>query len=131
MAHTPKYGVREVKKTGVLDEKRFFMLLSHQCDFVEPKIVKKFYMGLVRHLTGELRKNGIVRLPHLGDIALVKKKDGMGWAGKHQVILKGQYLLKFYSCKQWRTYFSKLGQRDGLEGALDPREKLLNKDLVE
>ena len=124
-----KIKVGNFRKTGLLKEERFFKLLSQNCNYSSPETTKDFYMGLVRHLTKELRKNGIVRLPHLGDFALVKKKDSLGWAGPRQVILKGKYLLRFYVNESWSGYFTKLSKTPGVEGNLDPREKILNIEL--
>lgn len=129
MAHTPQIDVRALAKKGVLDEDRFFRLLSEQNNYVDTKTIKDFYMGLVRLATQELRQNGVVRLPHLGDFALVKQKDRMGWAGQFQTMLQGKYMLKFYPKETWRRYFSKLSEKTGREGALDPREKLLNREI--
>jgi len=129
MPHTPKIGLRELQKKGVLNEDRFFMLLAEHCNYVSPETLRDFYMGLVRHITKELRKNGVVRLPHLGDFALVKQKDKLGWAGKYQRMLEGKYMLKFYALQVWRQYFIGLSEKPGLEGFLDPREKVLNKKL--
>ena len=125
MAHTPKIGIQELKKRGHLDEKVFYRLLGEQCNFMAPEAVKDFYMGLVRHLTSELRKNGVVRLPQLGDMYLLKQKDSYGWMGKVQGQIRGRYMLKFKGNEAWRAYFTKLAEKDGREGALDPREKLL------
>jgi hypothetical protein len=129
MAYTPPIGIRELGKNGFLDEDRFFRLLSEENNYVDPKTVKDFYMGLVRLLSKELKERGVVRLPHLGDMALVKQKDKLGWAGKFQAMVLGKYMLKFYPQDSWRKYFTKLSERPGREGALDPREKLLNKEL--
>lgn len=129
MAHTPPIDLRELAKKGILDEDRFFTLLSAENNYVDPGTTRDFYMGLVRLLTKELRKNGVVRLPHLGDMALVKAKDKIGWAGQYQRMITGKYMLKFYPKEIWRKYFAKLEEKTGLEGALDPREKILNRTI--
>jgi nucleoid DNA-binding protein len=129
MAVTPPIDLRELAKKGVFDEDRFFRMLSENNNYVDDKTSRDFYMGLVRLITKELRKNGVLRLPHLGDFALVKQPDRIGWAGKQQGILEGKYSLKFYPKEAWRKYFSKLSEKTGREGALDPREKLLNRSL--
>lgn len=131
MAYTSVIDIKALSKKGILDEKRFFMLLSQQCNYVDPEMVKLFYLGLVRHLTKELRDNGVVRLPNLGDLALVKQKTKIGWAGSFRAILKGKYMLKFYPHAAWRSYFSKLSEKSGAEGRLDPREKVLGRELGE
>jgi len=129
MAHAPKINIRALSKKGVLKEDRFFMLLSQHCNYVDPETVRNFYMGLVRHCTKELRKNGVVRLPHMGDLALVRQKPKLGWSGQFQTMLHGKYALKFYPKDLWKKYFMKLSERPGAEGALDPREKVLGQNL--
>ena len=129
MAHTPKIDLRALGKKGILREDRFFKLLLQHCNYAAPEMVKDFYLGLVRHITKELRDNGVVRLPHLGDFALVKQKPKIGWAGKFQVMIEGKYMLKFYAKDTWRKYFIKLSEKPGKDGLLDPREKILNKKL--
>ena len=121
--------MRALAKKGVLNEEHFFELLSAQNNYVDTKTVKDFYMGLVRVLTQELRKNGVVRLPHIGDFALIKTKDHLGWAGQYQRIIHGSYRLKFYAADAWRKYFKKLEEKTGVEGKLDPRQKILGRDI--
>lgn len=129
MPTVPPIDTRELVKKGILDETRFFRLLSEQNNYVDPKTVRDFYMGLVRLITSELKENGVCRLPHLGDMALVKQKDRLGWAGQFQTMIQGKYILRFYPKELWRKYFVKLGEKQGREGQLDPREKVLGKNL--
>jgi hypothetical protein len=129
MAHTPPINIRELSKKGVLDEDHFFQLLSEQNNYVDERTVRDFYMGLVRVLTKELKEKGVVRLPHIGDIALVRQKDKLGWAGQYQRMILGKYMIKFYPKEAWRKYFAKLGEKTGREGSLDPREKVLGEIL--
>ena len=126
---SPKIDIRALEKKGILNEDRFFRLLSEQNNYVDPKTTKDFYMGLVRLLTKELKENGVVRLPHIGIMAMVKQKDRIGWAGQFQRIISGKYILRFYPKEAWRKYFNKLEERPGMEGKLDPREKVLGMDL--
>lgn len=126
MPNTPKIGIQELKKKGHLDEKVFYRMLGEKCNYMAPEAVRSFYLGLVHHLTSELRKNGVIRLPLLGDMYLLKQKDTYGWKGRVQGEIRGRYLLKFQVNKAWREYFTALAEKEGREGALDPREKLLN-----
>jgi len=41
MAYTPEINIRELKKKGLLDEKKFFELLSDECNYVGPEVVKE------------------------------------------------------------------------------------------
>lgn len=129
MPYTPEIDIRALGKTEVFDEDRFFRMLSEQNNYVDHKTVIDFYMGLVRHLRAELKTNGVVRLPHIGDMALVKQKPKIGWAGKFQTMIVGSYILKFYPLEKWRKYFKELEGRPGREGKLDPREKVLNREI--
>ena len=129
MPRTPPIDIKALEKSGIFKESLFFRLLSEQCNYVEPSVVKDFYMGLVRHMTNELRKNGVVGLPEIGYIALVKQKARMGFAGPVQKILPSSYVLKFYAKDAWRKYFAQLEGKLGEDGKLDPREKVLKRIL--
>jgi len=124
MSYTPDINLRELKKKGLLDEKKFYELLSDECNYVGPEVVKENYLALVRVLTKQLRKNGVVRLPLLGDMALVKQKPRLGLVGKIQMVVSGAYSLKFYAARPWKEYFKKIGEQSGQSGKLDPREKI-------
>jgi len=127
MPHKPPVNIRELKKTGILNEKRFFRLLSEKCNYVDEATVRDFYLGLVKTMTSELRENGIVRLPHIGDFALVKQKDRKGLAGRTQAMIRGSYTLKFYVKRELNDYFKKLSELGGKK--LDPREKMLGNNI--
>ena len=129
MPHTPPIKIRALANSGVLSEERFFRLLSERCNFVDPKTVKSFYLSLVRLMTAELRKNGVVRLPHIGDLALVKQKDTVGWVGNTQKKIEERYALRFYVNGAFRDYFADLQRRGGPDIQLDPREKVLGEML--
>jgi hypothetical protein len=129
MAYKTPVNIRALEKKGLLSEDRFFRLLSEQNNYVESKAVKDFYMGLVRLVTKELKDSGFVRLPHLGDLALVKMKDHLGWAGQYRMMMQGKYTLRFYPKEAWKKYFAKLADRSGIEGKMDPREKVLGQNL--
>lgn len=131
MARKSPIEVKELAKKGFTNEVRFFRLLSEQNNYVDSKTVQDFYMGLVRLITQELRTNGFIRLPHLGDFAMLKAKDKVAWAGQYQRLLTGKYLLKFFVSEKWRHYFTGLEKKSGTEGKLDPREKALGKTLDE
>lgn len=126
MSGNSPLNVKELTKTGIFDEERFYTKISEQCNYVDRKTVNDFYMGLVRAITKELKENGIVRLPHIGDIALVKQKPKKaGFLG----VISTKYIMRFYPKVTWSKYFQKLSEKSGIEGKLDPREKVLNKVL--
>lgn len=129
MPHTAPINTSKLKKEGIIDEEKFFSLLSAENNYIDLKNTKTFYMGLVRVMTKELKEKGIVRLPHIGDFALVKQKDRYGLKGKTMGMITGVYVVKFYIKRAWRDYFKKLEEKSGLQGALDPREKSLGYEL--
>lgn len=129
MATTPPIDIVALKKTGALKEDVFYQALSVQCNYIDKKAAKEFYMGLVRTITKELRDKGVVRLPHLGDVALVKLPPHRALAGKVRIMMDGVYSIKFYPNYVWKKYFANLTNRTGARGAMDPREKILNRQL--
>jgi nucleoid DNA-binding protein len=120
-------NLREIKKTGVLDDKKFYQDISKRCNYVNEDTVKEFYMALVRTVTAGLRENGIIRLPHLGDMALVRQKDKMGISGQKKKFIEGAHMLKFYPDYAIKGYFSELVKSSNRK--LDPSEKLLGKKI--
>jgi nucleoid DNA-binding protein len=116
-------GLREIKKSGILDEERFYQLLSERCNYISKSQAKSFYLGLVNLMVTELRENGIVRLPNLGDFALIKQKDRVGLAGtKRGALITGSHVLKFYPFYALRQYFAKFGS--GTDKEIDPRKHI-------
>lgn len=95
-----------LKRKEILDDKRFYRLLSEQSNFIDPDTVFLFYMGLVALIGDELRKNKIIRLPHLGDFALVEQKPRPAWIGKLHVVIGSRQILKFYPKEKLRRYFN-------------------------
>ena len=105
MAHTPP--IQHLKRKELLDSERFFRLLGLQSRFMDRDIAFVFYMGLVGLIGEELRKNKFVRLPHLGDMALVLQKPRPAWVGRAHVIMGSREVLKFYPKEYLRRRFNK------------------------
>lgn len=118
-------GLREIKKTGLLDEERFYQMLSERCNYISKDQARSFYLSLVNLVVSELRENGIIRLPNLGDFSLIKQKDRVGFAGKTRTVFKGVHAIKFLPFYALRDYFSKYGMTSGRD--LDPRRHIGNK----
>jgi nucleoid DNA-binding protein len=97
-----RFGNKEL-----LSEKRFYRLLSEQMNYVDPDTTFLFYIGLVALVSDELRKNKVIRLPHLGDFALVEQKPRPAWIGKIHAIIGSKEVLKFYPKERLRRYFNK------------------------
>lgn len=96
-----------LRKKNLLNEKRFYRLLSEQTNFIDPETSLLFYIGLVALIGDELRKNRFVRLPHLGDMALIEQKARPAWLGRTHAIIGSREILKFYPKEHLRRYFSK------------------------
>ncbi len=105
MAWTPP--TNRLGKKNLLSDKRFYRLLSEQSNFIDPDTAFLFYAGLVALIGDELRKNKIVRLPHLGDFALVEQKPRPAWCGRMHAVIGSREILKFYPKERLRRYFSK------------------------
>ncbi len=105
MPWTPPINRRENK--DLLNDKRFYRLLSEQCNFIDPDTAFLWYIGLVTLIEDELKKNKIIRLPHLGDFALVEQRPRQGLVGRRQVIIGSRVVLKFYFKEKLRRYFNR------------------------
>jgi len=102
-----KAPTKYLKNKDILNDKRFFRLLSEQTNFIDPDTTFLFYIGLVALISDELRKNKIIRLPHLGDFALVEQKRRPAWMGKLHAVIGAREVLKFYPSERLRRYFNK------------------------
>jgi hypothetical protein len=105
MPHKPPFSRRELKKQGLLDEKKFYKDLQANCDYVDEDTVRQFYLAVVKTVTKELRDHKVARLPHLGDFALIPEKPKKLLQGNHRVYRAAE-VLKFYPKPAWREYFS-------------------------
>lgn len=127
MSSNKRVKIRALKKTGVLDEDRFFRLWSEQCNYVDPEILKTYWMGLVRATTKELRASGCVAFPHMGMLTLLKQKTRGIWKTKVPG-RQWKLVMKFILQDKWRRYFDNILMADP-NAILDPREKLLHMDV--
>lgn len=89
------------------NEKRFYRLISKECNYVDPDCIMLIYMGMLAVIGDELEKHKFVRLPHLGDFALVRQKARPGWAGRLHVVISPRNVLKFYVKEYLRRRFNK------------------------
>lgn len=105
MAHTPPINRRELKRNGLLNDDDFYKKLAANCNYVDEQTVRNFYLGLVKTITKELRDHDVVRLPHLGDFALVSQKPRSLLTGMGRRIMTMR-ILKFYPLEKWRMYFN-------------------------
>jgi nucleoid DNA-binding protein len=104
MAWTPK--TQHLKSSELLDKKRFYRLLSAQTNFIDPKTTMLFYTGLVFLIANELEKHKFVRLPDIGDLALVEQAPRPAWCGRMHAMISRRFVLKFYPKQRFRQYFN-------------------------
>ena len=104
MPHTPP--TKHLRKKELMDANRFYRLLGEQCNFVDRDTIFSFYMGLVALVGQELRQHKIIRLPHLGEFALITQKPKTAWVGKAHVVIGAREILKFYPKERLRRYFN-------------------------
>ena len=117
MAWTPPTRhLRQNKE--LLNEKKFYRKLSQKCNFVDDGTVFLWYVGLIQLVGDELRKHKFVRLPHLGDMAIITQKPRPAWAGRRRVRLGPTEILKFYPKEKLRRYMRK---------HINSREDLVNR----
>ena len=98
---------KHLKKKELLKDKEFYRKLSRKCNFVDDGTVFLWYVGLIQLVSQELRRNKFVRLPHLGDFAIVTQKPRPAWTGKMHVRLGPTEVLKFYPKEKLRRYVRK------------------------
>lgn len=106
MAWTPPINRKDRKH--LFTEERFYSLLAKECPHITKDEAFLLYIGMVKLVEQELRRNKVIRLPHLGDFALVQQKARPGLMGAKQVMLKEREVLKFYPKERLRRYFNKL-----------------------
>ena len=113
MKKTEAIDLRFERRKGLLDEDRFYDLLSKQCNYMSEENVKTVYLGLVKLITTELRAHALIRLPHLGDFAIVEIRTRYGPKGGNSRgplwgELKDVNTIRFYANYLWRDYFKAL-----------------------
>lgn len=104
MAWSPK--IKHLKKKELLGNERFYRLLSEQSNYIDPESVVRIYLGLVMVISEELRKHKFVRLPILGDFALVRQKRRPALMGKQHCVIDGMEVLRFYFKQDFRRYWN-------------------------
>ena len=94
------------RKKHRINEKEFFRLIAEQANYLDERLVREMYFGLVRVVTQELRSKNYARLPHLGDFGFIEQKSRPAWLGRVHVRIGPRMVLKFYVCEKMRRYFS-------------------------
>jgi len=112
MPHTPPIKRNELRKNKAFDDERFYRELSESCGYISHDMAQRYYLSLVKVITKRLKNEDLIRLPHLGDFALVQQQEkkvlgGKDIAGRYlRRVLPAQKILKFYPLDSWRKYFN-------------------------
>lgn len=108
MAWTPP--TKHLRKKELLDNERFYRLISERSNYIDPEVALRIYFSLVAVITEELNKHKFIRLPILGDFALIRQKSRPAWVGRLHSVIDGMEVLKFYPRSTFREYFNKRQQ---------------------
>lgn len=114
-----RFSRREMKKKGLINEEAFYEQLAQQCGYIDKETAKRFYLGLVKTVTAQLRANGVSRLPHMGDFALTWRAQTSALVGKtpdgvqKREIIPARQKLRFIPKEAWHQYFVRLHNRNG------------------
>jgi nucleoid DNA-binding protein len=114
MPYTPPINRR--KNKHLLNDERFYKLLGQQYSHISKDEAFILYIAIVKLVEQELRRHKMVRLPHLGDFALVRHKGGPALIGDRQVRIGDREVLKFYPKERLRRYFNSQQPHPLLQG---------------
>lgn len=98
---------KHLRRKELLGNERFYRLLSQQSNYIDPEAVIRIYLGLVMVIEQELKKNKFIRLPVLGDFALVRQKSRPAWVGQSHCVIDGREVAKFYIKEDFRRHFNR------------------------
>jgi nucleoid DNA-binding protein len=104
MAWTPP--TKHLRKKELLGNERFYRLLSEHSNYMDPEVAANVYLSMVYTIVDELRKHKFIRLPTLGDFALVRQKSRPALVGRSQCVIDGMEVLRFYPKHSFRGYFN-------------------------
>jgi len=104
MAWTPP--TKHLKRKELLNSDRFYRLLSEHSNYMDPEAVVRVYLALIIVINKELQKNKFIRLPALGDLALVRQKSRPAWVGRSHCVIDGREVLKFYAKEAFRRHYN-------------------------
>lgn len=126
------FDVVRLKKEGIiLKDDKFYELLSEGWNHLDPESVRQYYLAFVKIVSRQIRTKGVIRLPHLGDYALVKQPTGRPVISTGRITKRNDiYALRFYPDRNLKAYFSKHVNHGADTVMFDPREKILNRKIT-
>ena len=117
MAWTPP--LKHLRKKELMDNERFYRLLSQRSNYMAPESVVAVYLALTMVIVDELRAHKYIRLPILGEFATVRQKSRPAWLGRAHCIIDGLEVLKFYPRQDFRQ-FIRNGQKAKALSSMPP-----------
>ncbi len=114
MSYNPlKLHATKKKKPLCFDEDFFFTMIGTEAGGIDKELSKRLYFGFVKHISKQLTREKMIRLPHLGDFAIRRRKESLLFSGNRQTrTLIEANCIKFYPADRWKAHFN-------LNGALD------------
>ena len=98
--------IKHLRKKELLGNERFYRLLSERSNYMDPEVSLMVYLSMVALIVEELREHKFIRLPTLGDFAIVRQKSSPALIGRRHCIIDGMEILKFYPKHSFRGYFN-------------------------
>ena len=87
------------------------ILLSKHSGLSDLDVTKRFYYGMIRTITTELRGKHIINLPDLGkfELKIHKARRHINVSTGKWELISAKPTMKFYPCKALKEYFYALG----------------------
>ncbi len=75
------------EKRALLSRKRYYKLLGDKCAEygISPDVAFLVHSASLQVIGRELNMHGVVRIPHIGTLAMVERAPGPAWYGKARV----------------------------------------------
>ena len=104
MSVTPK------KYLNLMSDDQFFSKISSKCNYISEDLVRQIYYELVRLTSDELRHNGAIRFPALGDFYIKYHKEKMihNVNNGQMIKLAPHKIVKFIPNSKIRKFFASL-----------------------
>lgn len=89
---------------------KIFQEISSRANYLDPDLVRQFYLATVKTIMAELRKNGRFYLPGIGEFRITTyKKRKIGLVNtEEKVVLNPTNVIKFSACENLRVYIKNL-----------------------
>ena len=103
-------NVKSKKEMNLMSNQEFFAKIAEKCNYISEELVKDVYYELVRLTSNELRHNGAIRYPDLGDFYIKYRKEKVVRNVSDGKLIKmpPQKVVKFTASHKIQKYFASL-----------------------